>query len=178
MFRALARPLLASWFLYGGVESVREPERRAARVAGTVDPVLQELGIDDKVTTTDLVKAHGAATIGAAALLAVSRSPRTAAMTLAGLHAATVGLAHPFWTIDDEDERKAELEAFLKNLALLGGVMVAATAGHSARHIARKQKHKARAKERAAAAKVKALEAKAGKDAKKVQHRRARKAAA
>ncbi len=174
MLRALARPLLASWFIYGGVESVLEPERRAALAAPVVDPALKELGIDEQVTTADLVKAHGAATIGAATLLAVSRTPRTAALTLTGLTAVTVGLAHPFWNVTDEEERKVETEAFLKNLALLGGVMLAATAGHSARHIARKQRHKAKAKEKAAEAKAKEIEAKAEKKASRKKKRKAK----
>ncbi|WP_084124146.1 DoxX family membrane protein [Demequina sp. NBRC 110054] len=163
MFRALARPLLATWFVYGGIESVLEPERRAARVAPMVDPALKELGVDDKVTTTDLVKAHGALSIGAAALMAVSRAPRTAALLLTGLSAATTALTHPFWTVEDEVEKEAEKEQFLKNLSLVGGVMLASTVGHSARHIARKKKAKEKAKEKAAVAKAKEAEVKAAK---------------
>ncbi|MDN4471704.1 DoxX family membrane protein [Demequina zhanjiangensis] len=173
MLRALARPLLASWFIYGGIESVLEPERRAALAAPVFDPMLKDMGVDDQVKTTDLVKAHGAATIGAATMLAVSRTPRTAALTLTGLSAVTVALAHPFWNVTDEEERKVETEQFLKNLALLGGVMLAATAGHSARHIARKQKHKAKAKEKAAEAKAKETEAKAAKKAARKKKRKA-----
>ncbi|WP_062302705.1 DoxX family membrane protein [Demequina subtropica] len=160
MLRALARPLLASWFVYGGVQSYLEPEARAARVAPTVGPALEELGLED-VKTADLVKAHGIASIALASALALSRTPRTAALGLAGLAGVTTALSHPFWKEEDPAKRDEELEQFLKNLSLVGGVLLASTAGHSQRHIDRKKAKKAKAKEKAAAAKVKEKEAKA-----------------
>ncbi|SEJ21398.1 Uncharacterized membrane protein YphA, DoxX/SURF4 family [Demequina mangrovi] len=158
--RALARPMLASWFVYGGVQSYLEPEERAARVAPTVEPALEELGLED-VKTVDLVKAHGIASIALASALALSRAPRSAALGLAGLAGVTTALSHPFWKEEDEAKRDEELEQFLKNLSLVGGVLVAATAGHSQRHIDRKKAKKVKAKEKAAAAKAKEKEAKA-----------------
>ncbi len=158
--RALARPLLASWFVYGGVQSYLEPEARAERVAPTVEPALKELGLEE-VKTVDLVKVHGAASVALAAALALSRSPRAAALGLAGLAGATAALAHPFWKEEDETRKEEELEQFLKNLSLVGGVLLAATAGHSQRHIDRKKAKKAKAKEKAAEAKAKEKEAKA-----------------
>ncbi len=165
--RALARPLLASWFVYGGVQSYLEPEARAARVAPTVEPALRELGLEE-VKTVDLVKIHGAASVALASALALSRTPRSAALGLAGLAAATAALAHPFWKEEDETRRQEELDQFLKNVSLVGGVLVAATAGHSQRHIDRKKARKAKAKEKAAEAKEKEKAAKAAaKDAEK-----------
>ncbi len=158
--RALARPLLASWFIYGGVQSYLEPETRAARVAPTVEPALKELGLEE-VSTVDLVKVHGAASVALAATLALSRSPRAAALGLAGLAGATAALTHPFWKEEDEARKEAELEQFLKNVSLVGGVLLAATAGHSQRHIDRKKAKKAKAKEKAVEAKLKEKEAKA-----------------
>ncbi|WP_062380289.1 hypothetical protein [Demequina pelophila] len=162
MLRALARPLLASWFVYGGVQTALEPERQVDRAAPYVDPVLKEAGLDS-VTTADVVKAHGIASVALASMLALSRSPRAAALGLAGLATATAVVAHPFWKEEDEAKREAELDLFLKNVSLVGGVLVAATAGHSERHKARKAKHKEKAKARALAEKEKALEAKAAK---------------
>ncbi|GMA36556.1 hypothetical protein [Demequina litorisediminis] len=74
MLRHLARPLLATWFVYGGVQSVLEPEKRAERAAPVVEPLLEQAGVED-VKTTDLVKVHGAVTIAAASVLALSRTP-------------------------------------------------------------------------------------------------------
>mgnify|MGYP004363046105 CR=1 FL=1 len=162
MVRALARPLLATWFVYGGVESMLEPERRAERAAPVVDPLLKQAGVDE-VTTTDLVKIHGAATVAAATVLAFSRTPRTAGLALTGLAALTVAAGRPFWLVDDEEERAAERDQFLKNLSLMGGAMLAASAGHSARHVARKKKAKAKAAQKKVDAKAKQVEAKTKK---------------
>lgn len=145
MFRVLARPLLASWFIYGGVQSVLEPERRAARSAPVIEPVLKEVGLED-VKTTDLVKAHGVATIAAASVLALSRTPRTAGLVLAGLTAATVAAGRPFWLESDDQRKEEQLELFLKNVSLLGGTLLAVTAGHSPRKKQRVKAKKAKAK--------------------------------
>ncbi|WP_084038261.1 hypothetical protein [Demequina sp. NBRC 110053] len=165
MFRHLARPLLATWFVYGGVQSVLEPEKRAERAAPVVEPLLKEAGLED-VRTTDLVKAHGVATVAAAAVLALSRTPRTAGLVLAGLTAATVAAGRPFWLEQDEVRREEQMELFLKNVSLLGGTLLAATAGHSPRRKARakalkaKEQAKAEAKKGAAVVKSEARHAK------------------
>lgn len=145
MFRVLARPLLASWFIYGGVQSVLEPERRAARSAPVVEPVLKEVGLED-IKTTDLVKVHGVATIAAASVLALSRTPRTAGLVLAGLTAVTVAAGRPFWLEGDEQRKEEQLELFLKNVSLFGGTLLAVTAGHSPRKKQRAKAKKAKAK--------------------------------
>jgi len=145
MFRVLARPLLASWFIYGGVQSVLEPERRAARSAPVVEPILKEVGLED-VKTTDLVKVHGVASIAVASVLALSRTPRTAALVLAGLTAVTVAAGRPFWLETNEQRKEEQLELFLKNVSLFGGTLLAVTAGHSPRKKARAKAKKAKAK--------------------------------
>lgn len=145
MFRVLARPLLASWFIYGGVQSVLEPERRAVRSAPVVEPVLKEVGLED-VKTTDLVKIHGVATIAAASVLALSRTPRTAGLVLAGLTAVTVAAGRPFWLETNDQRKEEQLELFLKNVSLFGGTLLAVTAGHSPRKKQRAKAKKAKAK--------------------------------
>lgn len=168
MFRHLARPLLATWFVYGGVQSVLEPERRAERAAPVVEPLLKEAGLED-VRTTDLVKVHGAVSIAAATVLAMSRTPRTAGLVLAGLTAATVAAARPFWLETDEAKREEQLELFLKNVSLFGGTLLAASAGHSPRRKerAKAKKDKLAAKKDKAIAKTEVLGAKASKKLKK-----------
>ncbi|WP_061961734.1 hypothetical protein [Demequina flava] len=151
MLRVLARPLLATWFVYGGVQSYLEPEKRAERAAPVVEPAMAEAGIEG-VSTTDLVKWHGVATVAAASVLALSRTPRTAGLVLAGLTAATVVAGRPFWLEKDEEKKEQETEFFLRNVSLLGGTLLAATAGHNPRR-----------KEKAKAKKAKAKEKKAGK---------------
>jgi len=152
MTRALARPLLASWFVFGGVRAALEPEKGAQAAEPIMGPLLKEAGIDVPVEV--LVRAHGIATATTAAILAVSKSPRTAGVALTGLAAVTVATATPFWRMDEGPEREAALQQFMKNLSLLGGAMLAATAGHSAGHIKRKKSRKAKGKEKAQAKKA------------------------
>ncbi|NTV38418.1 MAG: hypothetical protein HGA51_00445 [Demequinaceae bacterium] len=152
MIRALARPLLASWFVYGGVRAAMEPQKGAAAAGPVVRPLLTEVSLDVPVET--LVRAHGIATAVTATVLAFSKSPRTAGVALTGLAAVTVATATPFWRMEEGAERDAALEQFMKNLSLLGGAMLAATAGHSAGHIKRKKAHKAKAKAKSQAKKA------------------------
>lgn len=159
--RVIARPLLASWFIYGGIESILEPERRAERATPVVAPVLVEAGLED-VKVTDMVKVHGAASIAAASVLALSRAPKTAGVALAGLAAVTVVAGRPFWRIEDEQARLLERERFMVNLSLFGATLLAASSGHGARHTARVKAKKVKTVEKA---KAKKLEAKAAKNA-------------
>lgn len=122
-----------------------EPERRAARSAPVVEPVLKEAGLED-IKTTDLVKVHGVASIAAASVLALSRTPRTAGLVLAGLTAVTVAAGRPFWLETDEQRKEEQLELFLKNVSLFGGTLLAVTAGHSPRKKQRAKNKKAKTK--------------------------------
>ncbi len=130
-FRTIARPLLASWFIYGGVQAILDPVPRAKRSAPIVEPALKEIGAE--VSVGSLVQAHGIAQVIAATMLAGSKTPRTSALTLAGLATLTAVAGRPFWLEEDDAEREVQREAFVKNLSLLGGVMIAATAGKSSR---------------------------------------------
>jgi len=143
---------LASWFFYGGVRAVLEPEKGAQAAEPIVAPLLKQAGLD--VPVEMLVRAHGAATAATAVVLAFSKSPRTAGVALTGLAAVTVATATPFWRMEEGPERDASLEQFMKNLSLLGGAMLAATAGHSAGHIKRKKASKVKGKEKAKAKKA------------------------
>jgi putative oxidoreductase len=157
MMRSLARPLLASWFVYGGVRDALEPQARTATAEPMVGPMLKDAGLDVPVET--LVRVHSAATAATAAVLALSKTPRTAGVALTGLAAVTVATAAPFWRLPEGPEREAALEQFMKNLALMGGAMLAANVGHSAGHIKRKKARKAKAKEKSAKAEEKAVKA-------------------
>lgn len=152
MTRALARPLLASWFVYGGVRAALDPQKGAQAAQPVVEPLLRDAGID--VPLEALVRAHGIATATTAAVLAVSKSPRAAGVVLTGLAAVTVATATPFWRMEEGAERDAALEQFMKNLSLLGAAMLAATAGHSAGHIKRKKARKVKAKAKSQAKKA------------------------
>ena len=147
--RTVARPLLASWFIYAAVDAILDPEHHSAKAAPMIQPYLEEAGIP--VTVPQLARAHGALTLVAATALALSRTPRTAAIALAGLATVTVVAGEPFWLEDDEAARAASRENFIKNISLLGGALIAATAGGSG---TQRRRVKARAKRRDAKASI------------------------
>ncbi len=112
--RRLARPLLASVFLGGGVEALREPGPRveAARNAGLSSP-------------EQLVRVNAASQLVGGLMLATNRLPRLSALVLAGSLVPTTYVAHPFWSERDKVERKQQQVHFFKNLGLLGGLLLA-----------------------------------------------------
>lgn len=153
MFRALARPLLASWFIYDGVSNALEPKPRAQTADLILAPVYQELEVPVPAQTETVVRIHAVATVAAALVLATSRTPRTAGVALAGLAAAQWALAPRPWTMPEGPERDAAIENFIKTGALVGGTMLAASVGHTAGHNRRKKARRAKAKSKAVAAK-------------------------
>jgi putative oxidoreductase len=125
MSRRVARPLLASMFLVGGVDAVRNPEGKVKKA----DPVAQ--AIASRVTvlpqeTETLVRINGAVMVGAGALLAIGKWPRLAALALIGTILPTTYAGHRFWEETDEATKAQQRIHFIKNLGLLGGLILAA----------------------------------------------------
>jgi uncharacterized membrane protein YphA (DoxX/SURF4 family) len=143
--RTVARPLLASWFIYAAVDAILDPSRHSAKTAPLIEPRLREAGIP--LTVPQLTRLHGVATLAAATNLAASRTPRTAGLALAGLATVTVVVGEPFWREPAGPARTASRENFIKNISLLGGALIAATAGKpkgSKKSKARASKRRAR----------------------------------
>lgn len=124
LVRKVARPLLAAMFVKGGWDALRNPGSRAAKAAPLVEQVSGPLRLPNDPEL--LVRANGAAMVGGGALLAIGRFPRVAATVLAGSLVPTTVAGHPFWTETDPAKRKQQQQHFLKNLGLLGGLLLAA----------------------------------------------------
>ena len=73
------------------------------------------------------MKVNGAVMVGAGALLALGKLPRLAALALAGTLVPTTFAGHRFWEETDEKARKMQRIHFLKNVSMLGGLILAAT---------------------------------------------------
>jgi hypothetical protein len=71
-----------------------------------------------------LVRLDGAIQIGAGALLATGRFRRLASVTLMGSIIANTWACHRFWEESDEEVRAQHRAHFLKNLGLLGGLIL------------------------------------------------------
>jgi uncharacterized membrane protein YphA (DoxX/SURF4 family) len=134
LIRRIARPLLSVAFIGQGVESLLNPKSAAEAAAPAVDG-LQALpdsvarSLPDNPQTFAQVTA--AVQIGGGLLLATGKLPRVASAVLAVTVLPANFGTYAFWN-ETEPERKAELRrGFLKDLSLVGGLMIASadTAG-------------------------------------------------
>jgi uncharacterized membrane protein YphA (DoxX/SURF4 family) len=117
--------MLASIFVIQGFDTMLHPERVAPRA----DPVVQPLaeltpGVLD--STEDAVRLNGAVQFTAGSLLALDIFPRLSALAIAVTLVPTTVAGHRFWEIEDEKERAQQRIHFLKNLSILGGLLIAA----------------------------------------------------
>lgn len=125
LLRHIARPLLASSFIYDGVQAARKPSEHVAAAKTGSALATQALGaepLSEKQVTT-LVRAHGIATATAGTLLALGKAPRASAVALALLTLPLAVVNQPFTA--PKDERPARTERFLRNLASVGAALIA-----------------------------------------------------
>jgi uncharacterized membrane protein YphA (DoxX/SURF4 family) len=146
--RRIARPLLAASFISGGIDTLRNPEPRV-EMAETVAPkVAEPLPLPNE--TDQLVKINAVVQVVAGLFLAIGRLPRLAALALAGSLVPTTLAGHRFWEMDEGPQKAQQQIHFLKNVGLLGGLILAAvdtegapSLGWRAKRTARKVRRKA-----------------------------------
>lgn len=123
LVRRVARPMLAAIFVVQGLEQLRHPSALSAKVS-PLAARLAPLGVPNDPEL--LVRANGATMVGGGALLATGRVPRVASWALAGALVPTTYVGHPFWAEREPADKRTQRIAFLKNLGLLGGLLLAA----------------------------------------------------
>lgn len=135
--RSLARPLLALSYVVDGASGLASPAERVAavRAAGLTEP-------------EKLVRASAATQLLGGLALATGRLPRLSALSLAAVTVPSTYVRYPFWSADGD--RSEQRTLFLKNLSLVGGLLLAAadTGGreslpHAAARVSRRAKRKA-----------------------------------
>lgn len=128
LVRLVARPLIASSFVVSGVDRLRNAETSATQLRPTLDRVNKALPQTSSVTANEKLVAQvlGATQVGAAALLAIGRFSRLSAALLAGT--AVVNTMVDFRSADSStaEARKNRRNQLLKNLSLVGAVLLAA----------------------------------------------------
>ena len=126
--RRLARPLLASVFVAAGVEALRHPAARTDQAAHLLQKVPDQVpGAEVAAKDPDLfVRVNGAALVGGGLLLATGRMPRLASTVLAASIVPTTAIEHAFWEETDPARKAQSRSLFLKNVGLLGGLLLAA----------------------------------------------------
>jgi putative oxidoreductase len=123
--RTIARPMLAGVFIFSGLDVLANPEPRAKAAKPVVDMVASVVPFAP-TDPVDAVRLNAAVHLGAGALLAAGVMSRLAAAALAVSMVPTTVAGHPFWEIDDPAKRSQQRVQFLKNLGILGGLLVLA----------------------------------------------------
>ncbi|SFK91843.1 DoxX family protein [Geodermatophilus ruber] len=130
LVRRIARPLLAATFVWGGIDTLRNPQPRVEGARPVVDTIAEradkQLPVQVPRDVEQWVKIDAAVKIGAGTLFALGKLPRLSALVLAASIVPTTLAGHRFWEYDDPQQKSGQLVHFLKNLGLLGGLLIAA----------------------------------------------------
>lgn len=120
----IARTSLAAIFIGSGLRIARDPNPPQVKQGEKQLPV--------SIPRLDLVvRAQAAAQVAGGVALAAGIRPDLSASLLALTLIPVTYVGHPFWTLDDPQQRRQQLTHFLKNLGIFGGlVYVAADARH------------------------------------------------
>ena len=176
--------MIAAIFIVQGIDSLLHPDTKAPAAEKVVRPLAERVpAVPDQVEQA--VRLNGAVQVLAGSLLAIGKFPRLSAAALAASLVPTTAAGHRFWESDDKQERAQQQIHFLKNLSMLGGLLIAAgdTAGNPSlawrgRHAAGLAKREAALAAKSAAAEAQTVtaraEAKAAKAAAKTAARTAR----
>jgi putative oxidoreductase len=127
--RTAARAMLSAIFVASGVRVLINPDSKvdaARRVTDRIGPLLEK--VDPRIPTDPrtLVRAKAASDVVAGLALATGKFSRPAAAVLAAGLVPTTFAGHPFWA-GESPQARAEMQThFLKNLGLLGGLLLAA----------------------------------------------------
>lgn len=128
--RRLARPMLAAIFITGGIDALRKPETKAESAQPGLDQAVNALpaSVTDRLPSSPetIVQINAAVQIGAGALFALGKAPRWSALALAGTLVPTTLAGHDFWNNEDPAVRAQHRTHFVKNIGLLGGLLIAA----------------------------------------------------
>src|SRR5437763_9189549 len=123
--RRVARPLLAAIFVSGGIDVLRNPGPRVQRAEPVTTKLAEALPLPDDTET--LVRLNAAVHIVAGAMLALGKLPRLSAAALAVSLVPTTAAGHRFWEEESPQSKAMQQTHFLKNLSILGGLILAAT---------------------------------------------------
>ena len=130
LIRVVARPMLASMFVVGGVNALREAPALAAKakpVADKLAPALAQAMPQVPVPTdaATWVRINGAIHVVGGAMLATGHLPRLTSWALAATLVPTTFVGHALWQQSDPAARKNQSVHFFKNVSMIGGLLMA-----------------------------------------------------
>jgi uncharacterized membrane protein YphA (DoxX/SURF4 family) len=121
--RPAARVLTGSTYVLLGFDALREPGGRVGQAAPVLAAIrkVAPLPEDDEL----VVRGNAAVMVAGGALLALGIAPRLSALALACSLIPTTVAGHWYWAIEDPAVRKQQRIQFHKNMAMLGGLLLA-----------------------------------------------------
>ncbi|NUP75074.1 MAG: DoxX family protein [Sinomonas sp.] len=127
--RFLARPLLASSFILAGADKLKNADETAEQLSPVLRRAADALPV--RVEEKTLARAVGATQLGAGLLFALGKAPRFSASVLALTSALNTFVEWRTADIGSKELRSARRARLLKNVSLVGGVLLASvdTAG-------------------------------------------------
>lgn len=141
----LARPLLASMFVVGGLDAMLHAEGKVKFAEYVTRPLSERFDFIPQDTET-LVRVNGATQLFAGIALALGKLTRLSSLALIMSIIPTTLAGHRFWEATSDEERAQQRVHFLKNAGLLGGLLLSLAAGSSRRkprEAARTRRHAA-----------------------------------
>jgi putative oxidoreductase len=121
--RPAARVLTGSTYALLGSDALREPGGRVDQAAPVLTTIRKWVPIpeDDEL----VVRGNAAVMVAGGTLLALGIAPRLSALALACSLIPTTLAGHSYWAIEDPAARKQQRIQFHKNMAMLGGLLLA-----------------------------------------------------
>lgn len=126
LVRRIARPMLAGVFIASGVEALRNPHPETEMAEPVGPPIAGSLPLPLPEDAEQLVRIDAGVKVVGGLFLATGRLPRLAAVALAGSLVPTTLAGHRFWEERDPQRKQEQMQHFLKNVAVLGGLLLAA----------------------------------------------------
>ncbi|MGI8769782.1 MAG: DoxX family protein [Propionibacteriaceae bacterium] len=165
--RRIARPMLAAVFVYGGIDTLRKPQGRAEAAGDLAKKIARALPVALPTNEVDLVRLDAGLKVVGGLALATNRLPRLAALGLIASMVPTTYAGHALWKVEDPQQAAGQRIHFLKNVGLVGGLLLAAVDTEGKPSVAWRTRH--------AAETTKKETRRAAKKAKKAQERAAKK---
>jgi len=129
LIRRIARPMLSAVFISRGVDALRSPKPAADAARPTLEGLSKlpdPVGTNVPSNAETVARINAAVQIGGGLLLATGRLPRVASAALAlTVVPGSLG-GNTFWSESDPQRKADERRAFLTDVSLIGGLIIAA----------------------------------------------------
>ena len=130
LIRLVARPMLASMFVVGAVNALKNTDAAAAKarkITDTMVPLVRRAAPSVPIPqdARTLVRINAVTQLLAAAAFATGRAPRLSSTVLAASLVPTTLAGHAYWEESDPAARNNQRIHFFKNVSMLGGLLIA-----------------------------------------------------